>query len=173
METELRRIEELVGEIVKEMEYLRNREQKLRDTNESTNNRVKTFGLGTTGLLIALWAWQIIYLRAYFRYVIYGRTDQRLRRFFSASFPRPGVSLTRVLRIGLSISSKRLQRVSPRRVLCKWRGEVHDYIYIGALMGRGFGSGKGRGKRGDTRFLGSHSFQVVEYHRLGSKGYRF
>ncbi|KEZ38627.1 hypothetical protein SAPIO_CDS10628 [Scedosporium apiospermum] len=67
VETELRRIEELVGEIVKEMEYLRNREQKLRDTNESTNNRVKTFGLGTTGLLIALWAWQIIYLRAYFR----------------------------------------------------------------------------------------------------------
>ncbi|PKS07594.1 hypothetical protein jhhlp_006200 [Lomentospora prolificans] len=67
VETELRRIEELIGEIVKEMEYLRNREQKLRDTNESTNARVRTFGIGTTGLLIGLWAWQIFYLRAYFR----------------------------------------------------------------------------------------------------------
>lgn len=49
------------------MEYLRTREQKLRDTNESTNNRVKWFGIATTWLLIGLWAWQIMYLRAYFR----------------------------------------------------------------------------------------------------------
>jgi hypothetical protein len=33
VETELRRIEEMVAEIVAEMEYLRTREQKLRDTN--------------------------------------------------------------------------------------------------------------------------------------------
>ncbi|KAL2017995.1 hypothetical protein VTK56DRAFT_1375 [Thermocarpiscus australiensis] len=67
VETELRRIEEMVAEIVDEMDYLRLREQKLRDTNESTNTRVKWFGFGTTFLLIALWAWQIMYLRAYFR----------------------------------------------------------------------------------------------------------
>ncbi|KAK4113928.1 hypothetical protein N656DRAFT_706925 [Canariomyces notabilis] len=67
VETELRRIEEMVAEIVNEMDYLRLREQKLRDTNESTNTRVKMFGFGTTFLLIALWAWQIMYLRAYFR----------------------------------------------------------------------------------------------------------
>ncbi|KAK1246625.1 hypothetical protein MKX08_000427 [Trichoderma sp. CBMAI-0020] len=67
VEAELRRIEELTGEIVREMEFLRAREQKLRDTNESTNNRVKWFGVGTTWLLIILWAWQIMYLRAYFR----------------------------------------------------------------------------------------------------------
>ncbi|KAK3945901.1 emp24/gp25L/p24 family/GOLD-domain-containing protein [Diplogelasinospora grovesii] len=67
VETELRRIEELVAEVVGEMDYLRVREQKLRDTNESTNTRVKWFGFGTTFLLIALWAWQIMYLRAYFR----------------------------------------------------------------------------------------------------------
>lgn len=77
METELRRIEELIGEIVKEMDYLRNREQKLRDTNESTNARVRTFGIGTTALLIGLWAWQIFYLRAYFRYVSLGRLRMR------------------------------------------------------------------------------------------------
>lgn len=69
VETELRRIEEMVAEIVAEMDYLRSREQKLRDTNESTNNRVKWFAFGTMGMLVALGAWQVIYLRAYFRYI--------------------------------------------------------------------------------------------------------
>ena len=69
VETELRRIEELVGEIVGEMDYLRSREQKLRDTNESTNERVKWFAFGTMGMLVGLGAWQVVYLRAYFRYV--------------------------------------------------------------------------------------------------------
>lgn len=69
VETELRRIEEMVAEIVTEMDYLRSREQKLRDTNESTNTRVKWFAFGTMGMLVALGAWQVIYLRAYFRYV--------------------------------------------------------------------------------------------------------
>ncbi|KAI0451693.1 emp24/gp25L/p24 family/GOLD-domain-containing protein [Xylaria acuta] len=67
VETDLRRIEEMIQEVVNEMDYLRAREQKLRDTNESTNTRVKWFGIGTTTLLIALWGWQIMYLRAYFR----------------------------------------------------------------------------------------------------------
>ncbi|KAB8278980.1 WD40 repeat-like protein [Aspergillus minisclerotigenes] len=69
LETDLRRIEEMVQEIVSEMEYLRAREQKLRDTNESTNERVKWFAFGTMGMLIGLGVWQVIYLRAYFRYV--------------------------------------------------------------------------------------------------------
>lgn len=51
------------------MEYLRTREQKLRDTNESTNERVKWFAYGTMGMLVGLGAWQVVYLRAYFRYV--------------------------------------------------------------------------------------------------------
>lgn len=67
VEADLRRIGEMVEEVVGEMEYLRSREQKLRDTNESTNNRVKWFGFLTTFLLIGLWVWQILYLRAYFR----------------------------------------------------------------------------------------------------------
>ncbi|KUI74146.1 Endoplasmic reticulum vesicle protein 25 [Cytospora mali] len=69
VEADLRRMEEMVAEIVSEMDYLRSREQKLRDTNESTNNRVKWFGLCTTFVLVALWVWQILYLRAYFRLV--------------------------------------------------------------------------------------------------------
>ncbi|KAI0012595.1 emp24/gp25L/p24 family/GOLD-domain-containing protein [Xylariaceae sp. FL0662B] len=67
VETEIRRVEEMIAEIVREMDYLRAREQKLRDTNESTNTRVKWFGIGTTMLLVILWGWQIMYLRAYFR----------------------------------------------------------------------------------------------------------
>lgn len=70
VEADLRRIGEMVEEVVGEMEYLRSREQKLRDTNESTNNRVKWFGFLTTFLLIGLWVWQILYLRAYFRYAM-------------------------------------------------------------------------------------------------------
>lgn len=62
-------MEETVAEIVTEMEYLRSREQKLRDTNESTNERVKWFAFGTMGMLVGLGAWQVVYLRAYFRYV--------------------------------------------------------------------------------------------------------
>ena len=67
VEAELRRIEENVAEIVAEMDYLRVREQKLRDTNESTNERVKWFAFGTMGMLVGLGAWQVVYLRAYFR----------------------------------------------------------------------------------------------------------
>lgn len=67
METELKKLEEQVAEIVAEMDYLRTREQKLRDTNESTNERVKWFAFGTMGVLVGLGVWQVIYLRAYFR----------------------------------------------------------------------------------------------------------
>jgi len=69
IETELRRVEELINEIVTELEYLKEREQKLRDTNESTNERVKWFAFGTMGMLVGLGAWQVVYLRAYFRCV--------------------------------------------------------------------------------------------------------
>ena len=69
VELELRRIDEMTLEIVNEMDYLRAREQKLRDTNESTNERVKWFAFGTMGMLVGLGVWQVIYLRAYFRQV--------------------------------------------------------------------------------------------------------
>jgi len=69
MELELRRFEEITAEVVKEMDYLRTREQGLRDTNESTNERVKWFAIGTMGMLVGLGVWQVVYLRAYFRSV--------------------------------------------------------------------------------------------------------
>ncbi|KAK9366738.1 emp24/gp25L/p24 family/GOLD-domain-containing protein [Lipomyces kononenkoae] len=67
MELELRRIEESVDEIVTQMDYLRQREQKMRDTNESTNDRVKFFALGTLVCLMGLGLWQVAYLRQYFK----------------------------------------------------------------------------------------------------------
>lgn len=67
VEADLRRISEIAKEIVDELDYLRGREMKLRDTNESTNERVKWFGIGTMGMLVALGVWQVVYLRAYFR----------------------------------------------------------------------------------------------------------
>lgn len=67
VEAELKRLSEIADEVVEEMDYLRTREMKLRDTNESTNERVKWFALGTMGMLVALGVWQVVYLRAYFR----------------------------------------------------------------------------------------------------------
>ncbi|KAL4965219.1 WD40 repeat-like protein [Aspergillus stella-maris] len=81
IETDLRRIEEIVAEVVSDMEYLRAREHKLRDTNESTNERVKWFAFGTMGMLVGLGVWQVIYLRAYFRLL------HRLTRPSTTSLP--------------------------------------------------------------------------------------
>ncbi|KAI5842250.1 emp24/gp25L/p24 family/GOLD-domain-containing protein [Tricharina praecox] len=67
VEVELRRIEAVTAEIVNQMDYLRRREQKLRDTNESTNERVKFFSLAVMATLVGLGGWQVVYLRAYFR----------------------------------------------------------------------------------------------------------
>lgn len=66
-ELELRKIEELTDEVIRELEYLKVRESRLRDTNESTNKRVKLFSLGVILSLLALGGWQIYYLRTYFR----------------------------------------------------------------------------------------------------------
>lgn len=45
---ELRRIENVITEIVHDMEYLKIREQTMRNTNESTNERVKGFAVLTS-----------------------------------------------------------------------------------------------------------------------------
>jgi hypothetical protein len=60
VEAELKRVSEVASEIVAELDYLRGREIKLRDTNESTNERVKWFAICTMGMLMALGAWQIV-----------------------------------------------------------------------------------------------------------------
>lgn len=93
VEAELRHVEEAIAEIVTEMDYLRQREQMLRDTNESTNTRVKYFGIATTWLLVGLWAWQIMYLRSYFRYV-YAVMGVGMSKEESFANELPGLSIS-------------------------------------------------------------------------------
>ncbi|KAI8053972.1 emp24/gp25L/p24 family/GOLD-domain-containing protein [Syncephalis plumigaleata] len=66
MEVELRRLEKMVEEIVDDIEYLKRREAKMRDTNESTNERVQWFNILSIIALIGLGLWQLVYLRQFF-----------------------------------------------------------------------------------------------------------
>lgn len=72
LETEMRKLEAVAEEIVTEMDYLKKREEKMRDTNESTNQRVELTAWLTVLALIVLGAWQIFHLRSFFqkRYLI-------------------------------------------------------------------------------------------------------
>jgi hypothetical protein len=85
----MRRVETKVNELVDELDYLKRREQRFRDTNgsllsqpqppqftfltvmirgtESTNERVKNFSLLTLLVLMTLGTWQIFYLRGFFQ----------------------------------------------------------------------------------------------------------
>ena len=67
MELELRRLEDLAESIVNDFAYMRAREEEMRDTNESTNTRVLYFSIFSMGCLLFLAAWQIIYLKRFFK----------------------------------------------------------------------------------------------------------
>ncbi|KAI5120052.1 hypothetical protein M0805_007804 [Coniferiporia weirii] len=67
LETEMRKLEGLVKEVVDEMDYLKQREERFSSTNESTNKRVQKFGFFTFIALVALGVWQIFHLRSYFK----------------------------------------------------------------------------------------------------------
>ena len=56
-----------MGIIVSELDYLEAREAKMRNTNESTNDRVKWFSIVSILTLIGLAGWQILYLRSFFK----------------------------------------------------------------------------------------------------------
>lgn len=95
LETEMRKLESVAKEVVEEMEYLKRREMKMRDTNgefamyfdglqirlshlhspdlaESTNARVELTAWLTVIALISLGVWQVTHLRGFFqkRYLI-------------------------------------------------------------------------------------------------------
>ncbi|KAL3288925.1 hypothetical protein HHI36_003370 [Cryptolaemus montrouzieri] len=67
IETELQRLEDLSNEIVQDFAYMRKREEEMRDTNESTNNRVLYFSIFSMCCLLGLATWQVLYLRRYFK----------------------------------------------------------------------------------------------------------
>ena len=47
--------------------HMRQREEEMRDTNESTNSRVLYFSIFSMCCLLALATWQVLYLRKYFK----------------------------------------------------------------------------------------------------------
>jgi hypothetical protein len=67
LEIELRKLEDLSESIVKDFAYMRSREEEMRDTNESTNTRVLYFSIFSMLCLLCLAAWQVLYLRRYFK----------------------------------------------------------------------------------------------------------
>ncbi|KAJ7064741.1 emp24/gp25L/p24 family/GOLD-domain-containing protein [Mycena amicta] len=67
LETEMRKLEGLLKEIVDEMGYLKKREERFSQTNESTQKRVQSFAWFTILALAALGVWQIVHLRSFFK----------------------------------------------------------------------------------------------------------
>jgi len=67
LEIELRRLEDLSEDIVSDFTYMKDREQEMRDTNESTNSKVLYFSIFSMVCLMGLAVWQVLYLRRYFK----------------------------------------------------------------------------------------------------------
>ncbi|XP_044730196.1 transmembrane emp24 domain-containing protein bai [Chrysoperla carnea] len=67
MEVELKKLEDLSDDIVQDFALMRKREEEMRDTNESTNNRVLYFSIFSMCCLLGLATWQVLYLRRFFK----------------------------------------------------------------------------------------------------------
>ncbi|KAM4617946.1 transmembrane emp24 domain-containing protein 10-like [Discoglossus pictus] len=67
LEVELRRLEDLSDSIMKDFNYMKKREEEMRDTNESTSLRVLYFSVFSMFCLVALATWQVFYLRRFFK----------------------------------------------------------------------------------------------------------
>eukprot|EP00743_Colponemidia_sp_Colp-15_P001882 GILK01002051.1.p1 GENE.GILK01002051.1~~GILK01002051.1.p1 ORF type:complete len:217 (-),score=33.85 GILK01002051.1:75-686(-) len=67
LEIELRKLEDIATMIHNGFLYLREREETMRNTNESTHTRVIFFSLFTIFVLLGLGVWQMYYLKSFFR----------------------------------------------------------------------------------------------------------
>jgi len=67
LEVELRRLEDLSDSIVNDFQYMKQREEEMRSTNESTNSRVLYFSIFSMLCLVGLATWQVLYLRKFFK----------------------------------------------------------------------------------------------------------
>ncbi|CAF0862257.1 unnamed protein product [Didymodactylos carnosus] len=67
LEVELSRLEDLSSAIVSDFAYMKLREEEMRNTNESTNNKVLYFSIFSMCCLMSLAVWQVLYLRRYFK----------------------------------------------------------------------------------------------------------
>ncbi|XP_067834982.1 transmembrane emp24 domain-containing protein 10-like [Heptranchias perlo] len=67
LEVELRRLEDLSESIVNDFADMKQREEEMRDTNESTSARVLYFSIFSMCCLVGLATWQVFYLRRFFK----------------------------------------------------------------------------------------------------------
>ncbi|KAL1460775.1 hypothetical protein WDU94_012726 [Cyamophila willieti] len=67
LEIELKKLEDLSSAVVEDFVQMRKREEEMRDTNESTNNRVLYFSIFSMICLLSLATWQVLYLRNFFK----------------------------------------------------------------------------------------------------------
>ncbi|XP_067833417.1 transmembrane emp24 domain-containing protein 10-like [Heptranchias perlo] len=67
LEVELRRLEDLSESIVNDFASMKQREEEMRDTNESTSARVLYFSIFSMCCLVGLATWQVFYLRRFFK----------------------------------------------------------------------------------------------------------
>lgn len=67
VERDLNRIEDLSNSIIIDFAYLKQREEEMRSTNESTNTRLFYQTTISGIILLALTTWQILYLRTFFK----------------------------------------------------------------------------------------------------------
>ncbi|XP_015120246.1 transmembrane emp24 domain-containing protein bai isoform X1 [Diachasma alloeum] len=67
IEVELKRLEDLSQAIVQDFARMRQNEEQMRDTNETTNARVLYFSIFSMCCLLGLATWQVFYLRRFFR----------------------------------------------------------------------------------------------------------
>ena len=67
LELQLRKMEDRMETVHREMMFAREREEKHRDTNESTNSRVQWFSVLTISVVLATAAFQVQHLHSYLR----------------------------------------------------------------------------------------------------------
>ncbi|GAB4820328.1 hypothetical protein N2152v2_007374 [Parachlorella kessleri] len=65
--TELRRLEQVVHDIHLELQYIRRKEEQMRDINEATNSRVAWLSIGALIMCILLMAWQLWHLQKFLK----------------------------------------------------------------------------------------------------------
>mmetsp|Transcript_11178 Transcript_11178/g.28666 ORF Transcript_11178/g.28666 Transcript_11178/m.28666 type:complete len:208 (-) Transcript_11178:60-683(-) len=66
MATELHKLEEMVKEIHAEMVAMRDREEEMRNMNETTNSRVATYSIVSLMVCIGVGIWQLLHLKRFF-----------------------------------------------------------------------------------------------------------
>lgn len=67
LELQFRMAEDTLDQVYAEMDYMRKREARLRQTSDSTNTRLRAFSILSVGALVGVALWQVAYLRNFFK----------------------------------------------------------------------------------------------------------